>query len=202
MHPRSLSPFVWLQNGRHDHPFVCIEGVDGVGKTTIALKLAAKLGAVYYKTPSPPFDLIRSQIDSAADPRTRFLYYLSSVAHASSEILQLLDRSPVVCDRYIYSTVAYHVCMEDTLRRWLPVGVFLKPDLSVLLTADQPTRIARLAARGPNGFDAQVESNHEFLAKVQDEFLKFDFCLVDTSRVSIDEVVAKVVARLTEMEVH
>ena len=57
-------------------PFIAIEGIDGVGKSTCAKLLAEKMSAYYYKTPSGIFEKVRTTIDISVDPYTR-VYILS-----------------------------------------------------------------------------------------------------------------------------
>ena len=131
------------------HPFICVEGIDGVGKSTVARKLAETINGVYFKTPSKPYSDVREAIDEQADTASRFYFYLSSVTFASQKITRLCSETPVVCDRYIYSTYAYHFVKDATLRTKvlaLPVlpPTILVPDFTVLLTADEPERQRRL----------------------------------------------------------
>lgn len=98
--------------------FICIEGLDGCGKTTHAKRLVKKLGeshdAIYTAEPS------RGKIGTFI--RKRYLYSkkrLSSVAeallfaadrleHVENEVLPALRRGKlVISDRYIYSSLAY-----------------------------------------------------------------------------------------------
>ena len=80
---------------------ICIEGIDGTGKTSVARRLAREISATYYSTPPEPFRRIRKRVDRTADPATRFFFYMSSVQRASGEINTLLHSGDVVCDRYI-----------------------------------------------------------------------------------------------------
>lgn len=86
-----------------------IEGIDGVGKTTTAKLLAEMIDAIYYKTPSYHFEKLRVVADRVFrnDPQRRFKFYFNSVKFASTEIRQIIQKKPLVCDRYIWSTVVY-----------------------------------------------------------------------------------------------
>lgn len=64
------------------HPFIVIEGLGGVGKTTVGKILAEKIGGVYIKTPAESFLSARKEIDACADPMARFFFYLSTVIEA------------------------------------------------------------------------------------------------------------------------
>jgi thymidylate kinase len=59
------------------HPFVCIEGLDGVGKTTVSGELAQRLGARYHKAPLPRMRrrrLSEAQLHDCGSRKTRGVY--------------------------------------------------------------------------------------------------------------------------------
>ena len=185
-----------IENGRH--PFVVIEGIDGVGKTTTARLVAQILSGEYYRTPSTPFDAIRAAIDHRADSLSRFYFYLSSVCLAATEIASILKRQPVVCDRYIYSTYAYHFVMDAKLRQCALPHPLLMPDLGVLLIADEEDRQVRLLQRGiptPNCSLAN-EQNSEFLRRVENEFRAMPLEVINTSKRQPDSIAAEIVTVL------
>jgi len=186
--PRQNRPF----------PFVCIEGIDGAGKTTTARLVAQALGGRYYKTPPTPHALVRGEIDQQADPISRFYFYLSSVCLAAHEIQKLLSSGAVVCDRYIYSTYAYHFVMDQRLRACTLPLPLLMPDLAVLLTVDERERLARLRDRSDPiaHSDAAIESNTDFLARVETEFRTMRMLVIDTASKSPDHVATEVLAAL------
>ena len=99
--------------------FICIEGIDGSGKTTQAHLLVEtlnKLGhsAVYTTEPSKGVygEIIRKNLlqgDNRVPPIVEAtLFAVDRVDHVEGEIKPLLESGKtVVCDRYIYSSLAY-----------------------------------------------------------------------------------------------
>lgn len=159
--------------------FICIEGLDGCGKTTQAKLLVKKLQksykAVYTAEPS------RGKI--GAFIRKRCLYgekRLSSVAeallfaadrveHVENEVLPALDQGKlVISDRYVYSSLAYQGAAGLSLEWIEKVNEHaLKPDLAVFIDVDPKTVMRRLKPK------KSVMENMETQQKVRDVYLKF-----------------------------
>ncbi len=119
------------------HPFIVLEGLSGVGKTVVGQALARTLNGVLYKTPPPPFTLIRDEVDRTCDLEARFFFYLAGVLHASSEIASLLKERPVVCDRYILTTDCYHRALGLMAHLDYSTLHLLQPTITVLLTCEE-----------------------------------------------------------------
>jgi dTMP kinase len=159
--------------------FICIEGLDGSGKTTQAKLLAKKLrkshNAVYTAEPS--------QGKIGAFIRERCLYgekRLSSVIeallfaadrieHVETEVLPALHQGKlVISDRYLYSSLAYQGAAGLSLE-WIEKinERALRPDLAVFIDVDLKTVMNRLKSK------KSVMENMETLQKVRDVYLKF-----------------------------
>lgn len=130
------------------HPFIVLEGLSAVGKTTVGQLLSHRLGARFYVTPPEPYRAVRAVIDSASDLRARYLFYVSGLFHASREIRRVRRSRPVVCDRYVLTTECFHRAAGLIIpfcHLTLPLE---GPSLHILITAPEPTRNQRLEARG------------------------------------------------------
>jgi dTMP kinase len=159
--------------------FICIEGLDGCGKTTQAKLLAKKLGkshkAVYTTEPS------RGKIGTYI--RSSYLYgekRLSSVIeallfaadrieHVETEVLPALKQGKlVISDRYVYSSLAYQGAAGLSLEWIEKVNEHaLQPDFAVFIDVDPKTVMSRLKPK------RSVMENMETLQKVRDVYLKF-----------------------------
>ncbi len=151
---------------------IVLEGCDGVGKTKSAIRIAEKIGGVYYKTPPGSFMGIKDEIEANGNKNLRFLYYLLAVISAAEEIKKILKNSHVVCDRYIYSTIAYHralgVIVPENTENLVP-----KPDYSFCLHASQKEIKRRLAERRKKGLLSKIDKDLKIQKKVFEEFKKF-----------------------------
>ena len=141
--------------------FICIEGIDGAGKSTQSRLLVdslqrAGLSAELVWDPgtTPLGKAIRELILTRNDPITPYaqmLLFSSARAELSAEISTMLaDNKIVVCDRWILSTLVYQV-VGNKLNEQLVLDIFrgtsLVPDLCFVL--DLPPEAAE-ARRAPS----------------------------------------------------
>jgi dTMP kinase len=91
-----------------DHPIVVLEGVSGVGKSTLASLLAARLKASSLHTLPDPHTDWSPLIERTLRPLPQLGFYLSGLLHASDRIRQAQAHGPVVADRYLSSVIACH----------------------------------------------------------------------------------------------
>ena len=159
--------------------FVCIEGLDGCGKTTQAKLLAKKLrkshNAVYTAEPS------RGKIGTFIRNRCLYgekrvstavealLFAADRVEHVENEVLPALnDGRLVISDRYVYSSLAYQGIAGLSIEWIEQINKHaLKPDLAVLIDVDPKTVMRRLKPQ------RSVMENIETQQKVRDVYLKF-----------------------------
>lgn len=174
------------------HIFISIEGVDGVGKTTIARRLANDGTFQYYKSPSGPFAQLRKEVDVHATPLERYCFYRLATQYDSTQIANLLESGSVVCDRYVASTAAYHFVMDPRIRIIHEDATILKPDFSFLLGARSEIRDRRILERAIISSDARLERDSPFLDNVAEVFMSFGLIFVDTSDITIEEVETKI----------
>jgi dTMP kinase len=159
--------------------FICIEGLDGCGKTTQAKLLVKRLrkshNAVYTAEPS------RGKI--GAFIRKGCLYgekRLSSVVeallfaadrleHVEKEVLPALNQGRlVVSDRYIYSSLAYQGAAGLSLEWIEKINEHaLRPDFAIFIDVDPKIVMQRLK---PN---KSVMENLETQRKVREVYLKY-----------------------------
>lgn len=128
---------------------IVIEGIDNVGKTSSARLLVDRLlsrgiSAIYYKTPPEQFAETTRVINEMASRDAHFLYHAAMVKYAESQVAQIMMDKTVVCDRWFFSTYAYHAAAGSQLRLHWKNLMELEPDHAFLLTVDsEDERIKR-----------------------------------------------------------
>ena len=147
------------------------EGIDGAGKSTVCRAVAKELQkkgirAVVFEdlhAAISGFDRIKPFVKKRVRGEASYLFYLASAVHKSEKIEKLLREHWVLCDRYVYSTIAHHqalgvrtgiVAMDD-----LAIHV---PDHAFWLVVEEGRRLRRLKKRGapaPEELEKKTASN-------------------------------------------
>jgi dTMP kinase len=183
---------------------VVVEGLDGVGKSTVVRALAAALGAGTDGTPGAAVGSLRAIVDEMWSPAARQLFYAGSVLDASDRMAaaRAAERS-YVFDRYWASTVAYDVAIRRTGLDLSALEARLSvPDLTVFLDAPRAVRAGRMHGRARlTGEDHQTldPATDAALSAAYRDALARPFagrlCVVD-ARAPVDAVVAGALAAL------
>ncbi|MBS3117544.1 thymidylate kinase [Candidatus Woesearchaeota archaeon] len=185
--------------------FIVLEGGDGVGKSTICEHLSERIEAMLIKTPGEIHSPIRSLVEGEAQPLAKFLYYLSSVKYASDLVAAVLRDGPVVCDRYIWSSlVGYSVYSQrgvwDIKREFQFIMDGLEiPNHTILLTVQEGEQLRRIYERNGEimtGSDTLSYNQSSFRRMINNMYLEIaereDWLVVDTSTKAIDDTLFEI----------
>ncbi|MCX6738834.1 MAG: hypothetical protein NT098_02145 [Candidatus Parcubacteria bacterium] len=134
-----------------DNYIIVFEGLDGTGKSTLAIELAKKINAIYYKTPPKQFNerCIKMSRGNNFYTRERFLFFMDTFHTASNEIVQLLKNNSIVVDRWIWTTLSYHFANNILIKNewgesWSDLTrKIAKPKFSFLLSLKDETLLER-----------------------------------------------------------
>ena len=186
--------------------FICIEGLDGSGKTTQAKLLTESLKKDYdsYFTAEPSTGKTGTFIrDCCLYGRRRLpiaaealLFSADRIEHIENEIRPALSSGKVVvCDRYIYSSLAYQGSAGLELDWIAKINSYaLTPDFSVFIDVP-PERVLERIHRKKS-----VMETLEIQRKVRDVYLKYvqnnELVLVDGDKPK-EEVAEMLYSKIT-----
>jgi len=181
------------------YPIIVIEGLDGVGKSTLVESLSKKINAAILKTPpliySPMLgeESLRPFFDAQPE-HVRREYYRFSCVIAGAKAKELSKVQPVIIDRYWTSTVAYAYGAgeaHDILRHagTYPNGI-VKPDHTILLTVSEDVRLKRIRKRQDTDTveEQRLATDIAFRKRTLNAFRWFDIHEIDTSKLTPNEV--------------
>ena len=159
--------------------FICIEGLDGSGKSTQAKMLTKKLSktynAIYTAEPSQgkigKFIRQRCLYEEKRLPTTveALLFAADRIEHVQNIVAPALEEGKlVVSDRYVYSSLAYQGSAGLSLD-WIEAinANALKPDLCVFIDVEPKVVLERLKRK------KSVMETLETQEKVREIYLKY-----------------------------
>jgi dTMP kinase len=165
--------------------FIVLEGWEATGKSTQAAALGEAFDALVTRQPggsSIGTHVRRLLLEADVDlvPRAEALLFAADRAQHVAEVVRPALRSgrDVVCDRYLYSSVAYQgfgrgLDPDEVLRLSLWAAEGLVPDLVVLLDLPLEVALRRLAGerdrieRGEHAFHERVHAAFRTLADAE-----------------------------------
>ncbi|MFE9553579.1 dTMP kinase [Streptomyces sp. NPDC006703] len=133
--------------------FGVLEGVSGVGKSTLARLLAKRLGATALHTLTLPHEEWAEEARLRLRALPQFGFYLSGLLHTSDRARQALSAGPVIADRYRSSVIACHaaahgVFVEDVARLLAPFHDYLAvPDRTFYLRCSEGVLRERMSSK-------------------------------------------------------
>ncbi len=174
---------------------VVIEGLDIVGKSTIARGISEKGGWQYYRTPPTAYYEECVKLGSDGYPvytEERFWLFMECLKYSSQEILKLLnDGVSVAVDRWLWTTLSYHFAFNPELElKWQKVAVkealdLVPPHLSILVhVADEAEYQKRKAGRKTlTAHDKMVVNDKKRSSVILRNFKRLNpnFVLIDNS---------------------
>jgi len=162
--------------------FIAIEGLDGCGSTTQALKIEVYLKKIKkpcWLTHEPTIGVIgglikayvQGDIKLNSPASLQLLFAADRANHLAKEIMPNLDNGfNVITDRYFLSSLAYGA-LEIGDDRWLYNinDLFLLPDLTLLIKTSAKTSIKRIKA---NRLGLELFEKEDKLQKVWNNYEK------------------------------
>ena len=196
--------------------FIVFEGIDGVGKTSLAQKLSHQLNYKFIETPLSELMFNNPQIyakvvdyiHSYLPGFLRAWFYSFSNLYLSEKYCQehSTNQRNLITNRYVVSNFAYN-SDNYTGNFFATLFQFLaKPDLTIYLTADLETIKQRISNRNKDDKDLlQVEYNKNVREPLMLNFLKQNYdvkqvAIINTTNLNLDEVYKKIMDRIQKIQ--
>jgi thymidylate kinase len=175
-----------------------LEGLDGVGKSTAAKSLAEKIGASYTSTPLDEFKQKVALPGYERGANERFSYYMAGNYHFSDKVKAGEIKAPLIIDRFVLSTLAYHnAILSKDLTEQIDWKRLIEPEICFFLYAEESVRKARMDGRdNRSATDIMLEKDFDLARRIEKEYLKLSdrFVVIDTTRLNQNEVVDKILS--------
>ncbi len=160
------------RKGIQDGVFICVEGIDGSGKTTQAHRLVKTLramdyDAVYTTEPSKGIygRVIRQHLlqgnDRVPTLVEAVLFAVDRVDHLQEEVTPLLEAGKIViCDRYLHSSIAYQGAANLDIVWIEKINKYaIKPDLAIYIDVSPEVVFTRIKRRKSVMESLQTQKN-------------------------------------------
>ena len=196
--------------------FIVFEGIDGVGKTSLAQKLSHQLNYKFIETPLSELMFNNPQIyakvvdyiHSYLPGFLRAWFYSFSNLYLSEKYCQehSTNQRNLITNRYVVSNFAYN---SDNYTGNFFANLFqflAKPNLTIYLTADLETIKQRISNRNKDDKDLlQVEYNKNVREPLMLNFLKQNYnakqvAIINTTNLNLDEVYKKIMDRIQKIQ--
>jgi thymidylate kinase len=191
--------------------FIVIEGLDGVGKSTITKVLAKEIDAVMLATPGDKFNSMRSELELIYkdNHQARQLFYMSTVVSISEQVRDLISKGKnVIVDRYWLSTQVYHQWKSENHHFELPdvEKSVLRPDITLYLQLPLEQRKNRLLSRNGNTAEDNLTIIDTTDTELNNLYLRYSSTSIAGHWVSIntgatvDEIIKNIGTELKEFK--
>lgn len=181
-----------LERGNKLSKFIALEGLHGVGKSTVAELIAQRVGVVVTPTIPEEFSSARKLVNSGFSIESRYMLFLSATLSTGERVEQMIKNGmDVVVESYIFRSIAFHEGMGSKIK----IGVLGKelflPTHTILLTCDPQIRTQRIKDRGGirNRWDALAESKSD---QISLRYAAFGFPEIDTTWLQPQQVADRI----------
>lgn len=174
---------------------IAIEGMDGVGKTTIAKRFAKENGFIYLDKPLN--ELFGSANNMLSELYNKIYDFddesIKAWFFGLGNIYSFLkyNNDDLIVDRHFVSNYFWNGTKKTDCVFKSMIDLIGVPDITILLYASVETRLKRLYKRNPNDYDLSDKEKHvlgyDKMIKFLDDF-KIPYVVIDTEGKNEEEV--------------
>ena len=186
---------------------IAIEGMDGVGKTTVCKLLASKTGYTFITKPLhylldleenvgwPVYFRVRNMVNNSSNRDfSAWFYGLSNIY-----LYEKFKNQNIITDRHIVSNYCWSGNQVNMDIYDLIIKKIGFPTLTVILYADEDTIRSRLIKRNSNDKDLKRISKTEKVYEKMISFCElkhFPYIVIDTSKLSPEQITNIIIKKL------
>ena len=178
---------------------IAIEGMDGVGKSTIAKRMAEKFNMVYLEKP-----ILNLFKNSSGNEIQLFNDVCQNIYNLDNEVLKAwffglgnlysfieYENEDIIVDRHFASNYFWNGTKRSNIVYQTMINLIGVPDITIVLYAPWEVRKNRIKSRNVNDYDLtdkdKMVDGYAKMYKFLDDF-SVPYCVVDTENKDIDEV--------------
>lgn len=178
---------------------IAIEGMDGVGKSTIAKRMAEKFNMVYLEKP-----ILNLFKNSSGNEIQLFNDVCQNIYNLDNEVLKAwffglgnlysfieYENEDIIIDRHFASNYFWNGTKRSNIVYQTMINLIGVPDITIVLYAPWEVRKNRIKSRNVNDYDLtdkdKMVDGYAKMYKFLDDF-SVPYCVVDTENKDIDEV--------------
>ena len=185
---------------------IVFEGIDGVGKTTVAKEVAKRLGALYLKHPSKEIIDKIEKVNDVIEKLLLFTYDRRKLLNSIKE------EKLVIMDRFSFSSAVYQMFYHNLYHIFDTFYYFEKEvvmkdfediiKLVIILKADIKVVKERLDKKKEKHSLRKLKELQElYLEEVPEFYPEIKFKVIDTTDMSIEEVIKECIGLIKEVVV-
>jgi thymidylate kinase len=167
---------------------ITLDGLDGVGKSTVANLLKVKLDA----------EIIRGVRDLYVDKLAfasqhidvRCLYYLASFLDSALDSKK--QHKIIIYDKSFYTTIVYHKLLGSKINLEKTMTKLVNPDYKIFLTCNRSIWEERLRKRDKlDWYEIQILNNRKLADKIEAAYEALG--LIRIENINLDETVSAII---------
>lgn len=172
-----------------DNPLIIVEGSDYSGKSTLCRELASSIGGIILRPIPKELSAVRAIVDSKCNYTDRYHFYIAASFLTYNKIKGLLiERTPVILDRWMFSTNKHHELLGVPKNELIPVSMIPQSHFMFFTSTSPEKFIERKLLRNEEGIDDRLITP-KFMGEINTFLRHTGLIEIDTDRMTpSDEV--------------